>query len=205
MEYIVYYSDDLGKYLSHHGVKGMEWGVWNEETKEKYGYTMLPGAKIKRFASEREGKEGTDRSKPFYATQNERDYENYYGELEGLPGTRSGSKVSAITMKAIEPVAVASGRQIINDLFGMEDIPKHEAVGLSRKASEKLHDPEVRERYKKMGFDAIEDLEDQLLFTPNGRLAEHPLIVLNGSKFKPESTEFFNINDDGDYEHYPKW
>ena len=26
-----------GDYLAHHGVKGMHWGVWNDETKRKYG------------------------------------------------------------------------------------------------------------------------------------------------------------------------
>lgn len=35
MEYLVYYSNGEEGYLSHSGVKGMKWGVWNEETKAR--------------------------------------------------------------------------------------------------------------------------------------------------------------------------
>lgn len=33
MEYLVHFEDGSAGYLSHHGVKGMKWGVWNEETR----------------------------------------------------------------------------------------------------------------------------------------------------------------------------
>lgn len=36
MEYLIHYSDGSEGYLAHHGIKGMEWGVWNEETRLKY-------------------------------------------------------------------------------------------------------------------------------------------------------------------------
>ncbi len=29
--------DDGSQFLAHHGTKGMKWGVWNDETKRKYG------------------------------------------------------------------------------------------------------------------------------------------------------------------------
>lgn len=29
--------EDGSEYLAHHGVKGMKWGVWNAETRAKYG------------------------------------------------------------------------------------------------------------------------------------------------------------------------
>ena len=39
---------DGTQYLMHHGVKDMHWGVWNDETKRKYGvYTSPKGDKLK--------------------------------------------------------------------------------------------------------------------------------------------------------------
>lgn len=37
MDYLIT-TDDGSKHLAHSGTKGMKWGVWNEETKRKYGY-----------------------------------------------------------------------------------------------------------------------------------------------------------------------
>lgn len=37
MEYLLTFEDGSAAYLTHHGVKGMHWGVWNAETKLKYG------------------------------------------------------------------------------------------------------------------------------------------------------------------------
>lgn len=36
MEYFLVYTDGNSAYLSHSGVKGMHWGVWNSETRAKY-------------------------------------------------------------------------------------------------------------------------------------------------------------------------
>lgn len=36
MDYILTFEDGSDAYLSHHGVKGMKWGVWNEETKARH-------------------------------------------------------------------------------------------------------------------------------------------------------------------------
>ena len=36
MEYLIHYSDGSEGYLSHHGVKGMKWDVWNDETRARY-------------------------------------------------------------------------------------------------------------------------------------------------------------------------
>ena len=35
MNYILTFEDGSTGYLSHHGVKGMHWGVWNEETRQR--------------------------------------------------------------------------------------------------------------------------------------------------------------------------
>ena len=37
MEYLISFDDGSSAFLAHHGVKGMKWGVWNDETKSKYG------------------------------------------------------------------------------------------------------------------------------------------------------------------------
>ena len=36
MDYMLTFEDGSSGYLSHHGVKGMKWGVWNEETKARH-------------------------------------------------------------------------------------------------------------------------------------------------------------------------
>lgn len=36
MEYMVTFEDGTEGYLSHHGTKGMHWGVWNAETRARY-------------------------------------------------------------------------------------------------------------------------------------------------------------------------
>ena len=36
MEYMVTFEDGTEGYLSHHGVQGMKWGVWNAETRARY-------------------------------------------------------------------------------------------------------------------------------------------------------------------------
>ena len=36
MGYLITFEDGSDAYLSHHGIKGMKWGVWNEETKQRY-------------------------------------------------------------------------------------------------------------------------------------------------------------------------
>lgn len=43
MPFLVHFVDGKEAYLSHHGVKGMKWGVWNEETQEKYGSSSPSG------------------------------------------------------------------------------------------------------------------------------------------------------------------
>jgi len=41
MGYLIYYEDGTSGYLSHHGVKGMKWGVWNEETRRRRQGSVL--------------------------------------------------------------------------------------------------------------------------------------------------------------------
>ena len=41
-------STMFNRFLAHHGVMGMKWGVWNEETRRKYG-GALHGRKFKAY------------------------------------------------------------------------------------------------------------------------------------------------------------
>lgn len=43
MLYILTFEDGSSAFLAHHGVKGMKWGVWNEETKARYFKTTKGG------------------------------------------------------------------------------------------------------------------------------------------------------------------
>ena len=37
MDYLITFDDGSSAYLEHYGTKGMKWGVWNDETRAKYG------------------------------------------------------------------------------------------------------------------------------------------------------------------------
>lgn len=51
MDYIITMTDG-SKYLAHHGVEGMHWGEWNEETRRKYlGITSAKGDKLRKKAT----------------------------------------------------------------------------------------------------------------------------------------------------------
>ena len=50
--------EDGSEALAHHGVKGMKWGVWNEETKSRYGMSIKNPSKAKaniKFAAKSAG------------------------------------------------------------------------------------------------------------------------------------------------------
>ncbi len=51
-------TDDGSEYLMHHGTKGMQWGVWNEETKKKYGYggSSARGDRLRKKAAAQKAK-----------------------------------------------------------------------------------------------------------------------------------------------------
>ena len=234
------------EYLLHYGVKGMHWGEWNEETRERYGirdddgglsklkafretsYTLPAGAPLKRLSSKEEARRGTDLSRPFYASSNEYDYETYIHALDGLPGTskrnvfgRLEKDVGLVSMSAVEDMTVARGRFVMDQLTGHKPSPEilsspfesYTTEGWSSKnyrlddersdlhdlAKRKLKDPEVLDHFRKLGYDAIEDIEDQTHTTFH---TSHPLIVLNGGKVGIDSTETFNRHRE---RQYPEW
>ena len=45
MDYLITFDDGSDAVLSHHGVKGMHWGIWNAATQAKYGQTAPTGGK----------------------------------------------------------------------------------------------------------------------------------------------------------------
>ena len=58
MEYKITFEDGSEAYLAHHGVKGMKWGVWNEETRARYSNAVYPngimpkGTRLSRISRE---------------------------------------------------------------------------------------------------------------------------------------------------------
>lgn len=54
--YVVHYSDGSEGYLAHYGVKGMKWGVWNEDTRARYGFNGNASRKVKNQVNELTGK-----------------------------------------------------------------------------------------------------------------------------------------------------
>lgn len=55
MEYNVIFSDGTKGYLSHHGVKGMHWGVWNSETRARKLGAKQYQKKLNRYDREQQG------------------------------------------------------------------------------------------------------------------------------------------------------
>ena len=41
MDYLITFEDGSTGYLAHYGVKGMKWGIWNEDTAKRYGSSGL--------------------------------------------------------------------------------------------------------------------------------------------------------------------
>lgn len=266
-----YYS---GSELKHYGVKGMHWGVWNEETKNKYGtsgYTMKKGSNIRRFTSEREARRGTDMSKRFYAVNNQNDFNKYATTLDTLPGTSLrykqpgklnsflnplasnkviNKKVGVVTYEAIDDVHIAKGKAVLDKIIkDYGDVPvkelydniglayEREQLGLNKNDTiknvqmskaisdkTKMHaarmlvadvmsatnenssryytingkwkevkspGKKVLDEFKKQGYDAIEDIEDQLSTNESFR-PDHPLIIMNGDKFRITNTKLVN-------------
>lgn len=57
MDCLIHFKNGTDAYLAHHGVKGMKWGVWNEETKQK---------KLGSHSSKREVKRAIKESRKAY-------------------------------------------------------------------------------------------------------------------------------------------
>ena len=43
MPFLIHFANGGEAFLAHHGIKGMRWGVWNEETQQKYGMNAPSG------------------------------------------------------------------------------------------------------------------------------------------------------------------
>ena len=99
-------------YLAHYGTKGMKWGVWNEETKRKYG--MLPaGYKLKRITNTSELSR-LDKSRRLYATTNERDFKEYAQAARMLPSVMSNpEKVAVLNMTLKKDAKFADGETAV--------------------------------------------------------------------------------------------
>lgn len=230
--------------IAHYGVLGMKWGVRNDETLRKYrgssgGYILEKGYDIRRISSRKETKQGTDLSRPFYASQNQRDFDIYKTATDWLPSTSNGDKKIGIqTFEAIDDVKVARGSDVLNkilkeygdtplsmlfDDYGYATDRKElglnetetvnsaikkkkytedaKRIATRRLAAEvlgsrnedsanvKVYGKDSRaigigskliDEYRDIGYDAIEDIEDQL----SDWKVDSPLLVINGDKFK---------------------
>ncbi len=199
-------------------------GEWNEETKEKYGiddndelsklkafretsYTLPKGSAVRRFTSRTEAEEGTDLSRPFYASKTEHDYNVYAEESKKgtLPAGREldGSRKliqenGLVKMSTVDDMVIARGSFVTNQLFHTSSLNSkfdlEEDPG-NVFSSTVLTSPEVRDHFRKLGYDAIEDITDQRLL----KISKSPIIVLNGKKMKIDEGLTY------DREHPPSW
>lgn len=252
MDYLICFEDGSSACLVHHGIKGMRWGVWNDETKVKYG--LAKGTQIRRLTSEHEARVGTDLSRKFYASQNQRDFDMYTKKIAELPSTSGkNKKMGLVTLEAVDDVTVLKGKKVLDDILKMYgDTPAHdifdeygeayvrENIGVDKKMTvnqamkdkklseisrnvvarrlvsqvmmsgeddttwltkngkvveEKGVGKKLIESYKKQGYDAIEDAEDQLQPGTEGFKPQNPLIVINGDKFKVAESKVIKKKD----------
>ena len=73
MDYLVTFEDGTNGYLAHHGIKGMQWGRWNAETRARYTGSGRGKRAIKR--ADNKVNKAWDKYDRLVDEQNENSYE----------------------------------------------------------------------------------------------------------------------------------
>ena len=101
-------------YLAHHGVKGMQWGVWNDETRRKYlgshRKTLPKGTKLRRLTNAEEAS-NPDLTRSMYATKDNKSFKTYL--KMDLPATRNEKIASVLNMKLSKDAVYADAETSI--------------------------------------------------------------------------------------------
>ena len=124
MDYKLKLLNGSAAYLAHHGVKGMHWGVWNEETRARYadkGGVMAKGTNISRVANSLE--DPTYDNKKYVSTNkaDHKKWEKYLGE-----GYRArGQDTYNIMYQTTKDLKIASnkeaGRIFVEQVLSKQD------------------------------------------------------------------------------------
>ncbi len=103
--------------ISHHGVKGMRWGVWNDETRRKY----LGGSKLSGTKTLPKGLEMKRISNPdddplqrgyLYTTVFDKDHSMY--KNTNLPASKNAKEISVYSMRLSKDAKFADGEKVVN-------------------------------------------------------------------------------------------
>lgn len=155
MDYLIHFEDGSYGYLAHHGVKGMKWGKWNEETKNRYS-SINRGSSIGLKAA-KEGKTFDDvlKDKRLASDETAREaaldiYTMTKGDFGGNTPLEAQLERDVSRVKIGKSRALRKGRQALEKMFhdrGEQIIDNHYYYETQNFPYKARPDVDIRDRY----------------------------------------------------------
>lgn len=118
-----YYTITSSNYLAHHGVLGMKWGVWNDETRARRtgsrkrsqkDYSKMSDKRLKREANRRRTINELRRMDEEEAKRNKPQITKTILNVSKFIGAIGGLSVAVITLRHKGPEAVKAAGEIVS-------------------------------------------------------------------------------------------
>ena len=118
-----YYISNSSNYLAHHGVLGMKWGVWNDETRARRtgshkrsqkDYSKMSDKRLKREANRRRTINELRRMDEEEAKKNKPQITKTILNVSKFIGAIGGLSVAVITLRNKGPEAVKAAGEIVS-------------------------------------------------------------------------------------------
>ncbi len=126
----------IDEILEHHGIKDMHWGVWNDETKRKYGY--LPGKGRKKANPDKADNKPRIEVRTDQKHLSDRVREHYNKHMDKK---RAASEAAAAQRKAAEQAAIEQQQK--DDYYMRRYGISEERYLALKEATLNSHDPRV--------------------------------------------------------------
>lgn len=145
-------------YLAHHGIKGMKWGKWNDETRRKYGLGSLKASVLGSKLAQRAGSAKADLSAKI-----KNKYDHDVGEYKEKKARRKElgmkrsdyDKLRKETLKSHNPEIVAKGMHTLTDEELKEKIRRlQEEDKIAKMASKQKQDRYNAKKARNEAFNA---------------------------------------------------
>lgn len=146
------------EYLAHHGIKGMKWGKWNEETRRRYGLGSLKASVLSSKVAKKAGSAKADLSAKI-----KNKYEHDVGEYKEKKARRKElgmkrsdyDKLRKETLKSHNPEIVAKGMHTLTDEELKEKIRRlQEEDKIAKMASKQKQDRYNAKKARSEAFNA---------------------------------------------------